>query len=249
MQDKLDNEAIKILLQHRSIRKFKPEPVKEEQLETIVRCAQMASSSSNMQAYSIIRVRDKERRSRIRAVTGQQFYVEEAPEFLVFCADLKRLEEASALQGVPFVSDGLEPFLVASVDAALAAQNAAAAAEAMGLGVCYIGSIRNDPAEVTRVLELPRLVYPVFGLCIGYPDQEPTLRPRLPLTAVLHTDTYKSEPYGEELREYDVRMGAYYRERTGGKKETAWTEEIAAKMSQPQRVHLKDFIKVQGFDI
>jgi FMN reductase (NADPH) len=243
------NSTIELLLSHRSVRRFKPEPVTDEALDVMIRSAQMASSSSNMQAYSIIRVSDPEKRSRIRLVTGQQYYVEQAPLFLVFCADLMRLETACRMQGAPLRAEGIEPFLVASVDAALAAQNAAVAAEALGLGICYIGSIRNDPEEVTRVLELPPLVYPVFGMCIGHPDQEPAGRPRLPIEAVLHTDRYDASLYEEQLERYDAVMRDYYRERTGGKKDTSWSEEMAAKHAAPQRTGLKPYLRDRGFDV
>lgn len=242
------NETIELLLTHRSVRKFKPEPVTDGELEAVIRSAQMASSSSNMQAYSMIRVADPEKRRRLRAVTGQ-LYVEQAPLFLVFCADLLRLKAACDMRGTAMRTDGTEPFLTASVDAALAAQNAAVAAESLGLGICYIGSIRNDPEEVTRVLELPALVYPVFGMCFGRPDQEPSLRPRLPLNAVLHTDRYDPSVYGEALERYDEAMRDYYRERTGGRKDTAWTEEMAAKFAVPQRAGLQAYLRNRGFDV
>lgn len=240
------NSFIDQLLKHRSIRKFKPDSISDEQLQAIVRSAQSASTSSNIQAYSIIRVTDRDKRLGIMKAAGSQQYVEECPLFLVFCADLHRLRKACELRGTEMRHEGIEPFLTASVDAALAAQNAAVAAESMGLGICYIGAIRNDPAEVSRLLELPELVYPVFGMCIGVPDQEPTPRPRLPIDSVLHTDRYETS-HPEALAEYDEETRKYYRERTGGKKESGWTDDMAGKFAAPNRPFLGEFLKGKGF--
>lgn len=243
------NETIERLLQHRSIRKFADKPVSEEQTEWIIRCAQMASSSSHIQAYTVIRITDPGIRRQLREVTGNQMYVEECPLFLVWCADLYRLEEAIRMQGKVMRHEGIEPFITATIDAALAAQNAAVAAESMGLGIVYIGSLRNDPAKVARLLKLPPRVYPVFGMCIGYPAQEPSLRPRLPMKAVFHDNSYDPSRIREQLEQYDAVMAEYYAQRTGGKKQTTWTREMAAKYAQPNRPGMKTFLEQQGFQL
>ena len=94
------------------------------------------------------------------------------------------------MRGIDQVTDYVENFLVAAVDVAIAAQNAALAAESLGLGMCYIGSIRNNTARVIELLELPRLVFPVVGMTIGWPAAQPMIRPRLPVSAVLHWEKY-----------------------------------------------------------
>lgn len=245
------NETIRLMLNHRSIRKFKPEPVSDEQFATIIRAAQMASSSSNMQAYSVIRVSDPAKRKRLAEAAGGQIYVEQCPLFLVWCADLHRLRTASAMHGT--VNDDAfsttENWIVATVDAALAAQNAALAAESMGLGIVYIGGIRNQLAAVSELLELPPYVYPVFGMCIGFPDEEPILRPRLPQEAIVHENRYDSGACEETIRRYDADMRAYMLERTGGKRSSAWSEDMAAKLAQPNRLYLKGYLEKQRFGL
>lgn len=241
------NDIIELLQRHRSIRKFKPVPVSEDQLKAIVRSAQSASTSSNVQAYSVIRVTDPGIRKQIAAVAGNQVYVEECPLFLVWCADLYRNKVACSLNEADMVSAGTENFIIATVDTALAAQNAAIAAESMGLGVVYIGGIRNNLREVTRLLQLPELVYPVFGMCIGYPDQDPSQRPRLSVDAVLHENVYEVESVANGVREYDVRMRQYYLGRTGGKRDTTWSQEMVNKYRQQARAYIKAYLEEQGF--
>lgn len=245
------NPTIELLLKHRSIRKFKNEPVTDEQFAAIIRAAQSASTSSNMQAYSVIRVNDPVKKKRLAEAAGGQPYVEENPLLLVWCADLYRLRMARGMHG-DINEEALattENLLVATVDAALAAQNAAVAAESLGLGIVYIGGIRNQPEIVTELLELPLHVYPVFGMCIGIPDQQPMPRPRLPQEAIVHADRYDPAAYPDALSRYDAEMKAYMLERTGGKRDHAWTEDMAAKLAQPNRAYMKAYLAKQRFGL
>ncbi|MGG6313749.1 oxygen-insensitive NADPH nitroreductase [Paenibacillus macerans] len=248
------NETITGLMAHRSIRKFSAQSVTKEQVDTIVSAAQMASSSSNVQAYSVIAVTDAARKANLAALCGNQAYVEQCPVFLVWCADLSRLK-AAALRHLPSkqtYESTVENFIVATVDAALAAQNAAVAAESLGLGVVYIGGIRNRSEEVSELLALPDLAYPVFGMCLGYPDQDPGRRPRLPLPAVLHWESYGAdgaEAQREHLAQYDEAMSEYLRERTGGTKDTPWSVLMADKLAQPSRLHMREFLRERGFEL
>ncbi|MFC4775524.1 oxygen-insensitive NADPH nitroreductase [Paenibacillus sp. GCM10023252] len=241
------NEMISLLMNHRSIRKFKNEDITSEQLHTIIRCGQMASTSSHMQAYSVIRITDKELRAQLAALAGNQAYVAEAPEFLVWCADLQRLGVAIGMvEEERKWNDSAENFLVSAVDTALAAQNAAVAAESMGLGIVYIGGIRNQLGEVTKLLKLPKHVFPVFGMCIGIPDQEPSAHPRLPLEAIIHENSYSSDQYDSLLKRYNDTISQYMNERTGGKRTSGWSEMMAAKSKQPERLH-EETLRGQGF--
>ena len=158
---------------HCSIRKFSEQSIDRATLEELIRCGQHASTSSFIQATTVIRVSQDELRQAFAELSGNQKYVASAAEFLVFCADLNRNSERSfAVGGLPDYG-WTEQFLAASIDVALFAQNVVVGAESLGLGACYIGGIRNDPERVSSLLSLPKLVYPVFGLCLGYPDQEP----------------------------------------------------------------------------
>ncbi|WP_082652054.1 oxygen-insensitive NADPH nitroreductase [Gorillibacterium timonense] len=244
-----DQETLRVLMGHRSIRQFKADPIGEEELETIVRAAQMASTSSGVQAFSVIVVKNKERKHKLAELSGNQAYVEECPLFLVWCADMHRLEIAGQMSGGEAVraARNTEQFLIATVDTALAAQNAAIAAESMGLGVVYIGGIRNHIEEVSGMLSLPELVYPVFGMCVGYPAQDPLPRPRLPLSTVLHQERYEESGQEEGIAEYDRIYREYMSARSGGRMNGSWSEAMAAKIPVPARTHLKRIWSSKAF--
>lgn len=243
------NPTIELIKNHRSIRQFSEEPVSNEQLTAILEAAQCASTSSNMQAFSVIGITDREMRATLAGLCGNQAYVEEAPVFLVWCADLYRYEQAANKHGSA-ESPGVhtENFIVATVDAALAAQNAVIAAESLGLGIVYIGGIRNDPEAVTRLLSLPRGVYPVFGMCIGVPAQNPLHRPRLPLTGVYAENGYDTESVHEAIEQYDRVHEAYMTERSNGKSSASWSQAMAAKAAR-NRTHMREYLQKQGFEL
>ncbi|MCD1258873.1 oxygen-insensitive NADPH nitroreductase [Paenibacillus athensensis] len=242
------NDTIALLLQHRSIRKFTADPLAPEQVGHIIAAAQHASTSSNMQAYSVIGVTDEAVKRQLAALAGNQGYIVECPLFLVWCADLYRYAQAAGRHTDTPVTGNAENLIVATVDTALAAQNAAIAAESMGLGIVYIGGIRNQPDEVSALLKLPELVYPVFGMCVGVPDQEPLSRPRLPEQAVYHSQAYNTEGQAEAIDAYDQTIAQYMRERTRGKIATSWSKEMAAKAARP-REHMRAFLQKMGFGL
>lgn len=241
------NPTVELMQNHRSIRKYKSTPLTAEQIEAIIQSAQMAATSSNVQAYSVIGVTDPELKKQLAVLSGHQPYVEQSPLFLVWCADMYRLREACSIQETEMVSGTMENFIVATVDVALAAQNAAIAAESIGLGIVYIGGIRSNPQEVSRLLHLPDLVYPVFGMCVGVPDQNPGKRPRLPMRTVYHENTYDTNKAREGIEEYDRMTRQYYLERTKGTRDTTWSKEMADKYRQPYRTHMRSFLEEQGF--
>ena len=128
----------------------------------------------------------------------------------------------------------------------------------LGLGICYIGAIRNRPQEVIDLLELPRLVFPIAGMTVGWPAVEPMVRPRLPLSAVLHWERYDRSHEDETLAEYDramVATGIYDGRQvaTPGKdgemEDYGWTEHSARRVSQPARTHLREVLLAQGFEL
>ncbi|QJP15788.1 NADPH-dependent oxidoreductase [Starkeya sp. ORNL1] len=189
------NDTIASQLDHRSVRAFLAEPLPDGTLEVLVAAAQSAPSSSNVQAWSVIAVEDPERRARLAAIAGNQKHIELAPIFLVFVADLSRVHRIAERAGA--TTDGLdytESFLIASLDAAFAAQNALVAAESLELGAVYIGALRNNAEEVARILGLPPRAFAVVGLVVGRPDPAvlTDVKPRLPQDAVLHRDVYST---------------------------------------------------------
>ncbi len=201
----MPNPTLELIGRHGSARYYKSDPVPGETVEILIAAAQRTSSSSNLQAYSVIAVTDATKRARLAELCGNQEHIAQAPVFLAWCADLARLDRACELRGYTQVTDYVENFLVAAVDAAIAAQTAALAAESLGLGICYIGSIRNNTQAVIDLLELPRLVFPITGMTVGWPAAQPPIRPRLPLRGVLHWEHYDRTAEDESLR--DVRSG------------------------------------------
>ena len=241
------SSVIDLLKSHRSIRKFTEKAIDPDVLNNIFLAGQAAATSSFLQGSTIIRVQNKSTRESLARLAGNQPYVESAAEFMIFCADLKRAGNYCKEYGKPFEGDYTEHFIIATVDVALMAQSLVTAAESVGLGICYIGGIRNNPVDVSKLLELPIGVYPVFGLCLGYPDQDPEIKPRLPLSVILKDEVYNERGDQEKIREYDEKIRDYYRTRTGGGHGISWTEEVATLLSEKSRPHIKAFLEEQGF--
>lgn len=247
-------ETLTILQQHRSIRGFINKSIPEEDIQNIVASTLAVSSSSHGQAFSIINVSDSANRKKLAEYAGNQQHVIECSHFFVFCADLHRLDRIAARDNVDLTAslDSTEMFIVATVDAALAAQNTAVAAEALGLGIVYIGGLRNNPHQVSELLKLPARVYPVFGMCIGYPDpgQIPEQKPRLPREAIFFEDEYvpfeQAAPY---LQQYDQTMKQYYLNRTNGLRGDTWSDTLTDKRKVPRRMFMKSFLTERGFPL
>jgi nitroreductase len=241
------NKTISLIQNHKSIRKFLDKPIDEVLINEILKCARASSTSSFMQAYTIIRVNEIEKRKFLAKLSGEQSYVEECALFLVFCADLHKHEIACQINNAKMSEGYTETFIIATVDASLAAQNALLAAESLGLGGVYIGGIRNNPEEISSLLELPNNVYPVFGMCIGYPDESPDLKPRLPLKVVCCEDKYDLDQKIDLIKQYDEEISKYYFQRTNGAKSHTWTELMANHTNKPLRPHMKQFLVDKGF--
>ncbi|WNS76683.1 oxygen-insensitive NADPH nitroreductase [Bacillus sp. DTU_2020_1000418_1_SI_GHA_SEK_038] len=241
------NQSIELLLNHRSVRKFEDKPLTREQIETIVRCAQSASTSSFIQAYSIIGITDQEKKNKLAQIAGDQNYVANNGHFFVFCADLSRHELVGEMENkdVHPSIESTEKFMVALIDTALAAQNAVIAAESMGLGICYIGGIRNNLEDVCNLLKTPKRVIPLFGLAVGFPAQNTDKKPRLPLQSVYHENEYHQDK--EEIRNglemYNGIISEYYFKRTDGKRNDTWTSQMANMLEKQSRMYMKEFVE------
>jgi FMN reductase (NADPH) len=247
------NEVITTILNHRSIRHFKDKPLSDEQIKTIVACAQAASTSSFIQAYSIIGIKDKEKKRKLAEIAGNQEYVAENGHLFVFCADLSRHELIGEMEGKNVVAsiESTEKFMVTLIDATLAAQNAAIAAESMGLGICYIGGIRNKLEDVKGLLKTPDRVIPLFGMTVGYPEKINDQKPRLPFEHVYHEEEYEQDQdvYLRQLKEYNQVISNYYEERTSGKRKDTWTEQMANMLEKQTRMYMKDFVQKNKMDL
>lgn len=185
---------------HRSIRSYKPDPVDESLLTELLEAGVRASSSGNMQTFSIIVSRNATMRERLYWPHMEQEMVRQAPLVLTFCADFRRMRKWLRLNDAPDNFDDFFAFLVAAVDAILVSQNVALAAEAKGLGICYMGSTLANAGEIGEILELPEGVFPVVGFVLGWPDEDPAPRDRLPLDGLVHHETYRDHS-DEEIRE------------------------------------------------
>lgn len=252
----MQTTTIELIHKHASVRSYRNDPVDKALIEEIVVAGQRASTSSNMQCYSVVAIVDPEKRARLAELCGNQKQIVQAPVFLAWCADLSRLERVCERRGYRQVSENTESFLVSAVDAALAMQNAALAAESLGLGMCYIGAIRNHPLEVIELLKLPELVFPISGMTLGWPAVDPKLRPRLPLDAVLHWETYGTAGEEAAIEAYDQAMMAtgIYQNRqiavsTGEAKSDRydWSEHTARRVSRHVRVRLRQELAERGF--
>ena len=243
------NHVIELLKRHVSVRKFTTQPVEDELLIEIIKAGQQASTSNHIQAYTIIRVKDKSKRKVIAKLADNQACIEESPILLVFCADLNRLGKACRMNNKRFESGYTENFILATVDTSLAAQNIMIAAESVGLGGVYIGALRNNPEDVCESLNLPHNVYPVFGMCLGYPEILNNVKPRLPLSLVFKEDSYHTDKDEEILKEYDNSIRDYYIARTNGEKSNTWTEGMSTFLKDKQRPHMREFLKTKGFEM
>ncbi|MEZ9132168.1 oxygen-insensitive NADPH nitroreductase [Vibrio breoganii] len=237
------NSTINTLLSHRSIRSFTEQPIDSSLLDTILDCGLAASSSSFIQCVSVVRVSTAEKRIKLAEYAGGQPYVESCSEFLVFCADYNRHQQIHPEAQLGFT----EQTLIGSIDAAMMAQNCLTAAESVGLGGVYIGGLRNNPQKVTELLALPKHVIPLFGLCLGYPNQNPETKPRLPKSIVVHQEQYQPISL-DELAQYDAHIQDYYATRTDNKKAVSWSTQITQTLSKEARPFMHDFLQKQGFN-
>jgi nitroreductase len=248
------NSTLETLLAHRSVRAFSERPLPDGLLETLIAAAQSAPNSSNLQTWSVVAVRDPERKARISVLAADQAHIRHAPLLLVWLADLARLEAVAARAGVqPEGLHYLETFLVGIIDAALAAQNAVVALESLDLGSVYIGAIRNAPEQIAAELALPPHVLPVFGLCVGYadPTRPAEVKPRLPQSVVLHHERYDAQAqpagvslYDEILSEFQARQG---------QSEAGWTRRSVERWRTRESLHgrdrLRDALAALGFEL
>ena len=237
------------------MREYKPDSLPSGTLELLVAAAQSAPTSSNLQAWSVVAIEDKALKEAAALLCGDQQSIRDAPLFLVFVADLARLEwvcrrEKQSAEGLEY----FEMFLLAALDASFAAQNAAVAAESLGLGICYIGGARNHPRELAELLHLPERTIALFGMTVGVPqdDLKTTVKPRLPQVGVLHRETYSQEDWEKEVEAYDATMDEFYQSQQM-KSHQSWSQTSAKRVEGPSslagRDVLRQIIEERGFGL
>jgi nitroreductase len=248
------NDVIACLLDHRSVRGYKPDPVPPGTLETMVAAAQSAATSSNMQWTTVIAVSDPAKKKVLAEIAGNQKHIEECPLYLCWVADMTRNGLISAAEKVNFETmPWLETFMVACLDVALAAQNAVVAAESIGLSTVYIGAMRNDPERVAALLGLPRQSFVVFGLCVGYAAEraEGEVKPRLPQSIVLHHERYDTADRDAARKTYDGEMAQFANRQE--MQASTWTQRVLTRLgpikSMNGRERMRAALAALGFEV
>ncbi|PWA11971.1 NADPH-dependent oxidoreductase [Pueribacillus theae] len=227
------NEVVSTLMNHRSYRRYSDKPIENKDLDMIIRASQAAPSWHGGQQVSIISIKDKERKNKIAKLSGDQIQIIQAPIFLIFCADFYRVKIASEMEGKPFESvNNIDILLVGATDVGLALSNAIATAESLGLGIVPIGGIRRNSLKLIDMLNLPKYVIPISGLCIGYPKVETIRKPRFSKQAIYHEEQYNHNLL-EYIKEYNKIYEDYMKMRSVDKKSTSWSKRISNFYSQP----------------
>ena len=249
---KAKNDTIQTQLLHRTIRSFKNEPIPEELFNQLMEVAKRTPTSNGMQSMSIINVTDASIKEKIAQVCNQD-YVAKAPVLLIFVVDSYRNYKIALENNCdkPSTAD-MDRFIQGFTDGCLAAQNIVVAAESLGLGVNYFGSILNNPPKICEILKLPKLVFPIVGLGIGYPNQEPELKPRFDNQLRVFENQYvEFDNYMEMIKDYDKEMNAYYDLRNLNKPLPPFSQQVISKLTnviEKRQEIIKD-IKDQGFDL
>lgn len=244
------------ILEHSSHRRFDDRPVDPDLLALLLACAFSAPSKSDLQQADAIHVRDRGKVQAIADLIPDMPWIAKAPVFLVFCGDNRRIRLMGEWRGKPFVNNHLDHFMNAAVDAGIVMTTFIRAAEAVGLGTCPISAVRNECEALTALLELPEAVFPVAGLCVGYPAEAGRITPRLPLDVTVHTDRYDESRLREGIDGYDRRRHAvqpYRRQRHAERYEEApfygWSEDKVRQYSVPEREDFGAYIRKQGYTL
>ena len=246
------NPILESLFKHKSIRKYKNQPLEDEKLQLIIKAAQAAPTWCNGQQVSIIVIKDQARKDKIKDLCFGQQYIATCSAFLVFCADFYRCSVAFERAGKSkedfekYVKN-IDTVFVGCHDVGISLQNAVVAAESLGLGTVDIGLIRAKSLEVTKELNLPIYVIPICGLCIGYPDVDPGIKPRLPMSAVCFDEKYDTEKAKAGIDEYDETFKKYLSERDSNNRDSNWSKSISASYTRFNIDQDYALLKQQGF--
>lgn len=247
----MSDYVYELMKKHHSVRRFKSTPLSEDTVEKLVEAGQSASTSSYLQTYSIIGIDDPEIKEDLKEVSGQPYVVENGYLF-VFVLDYYRhnLINENVESNMEVSFESAEGLLVGSIDVALVAENMAVAAEDMGYGIVYLGSLRNGVGRVREILDLPEYTFPLFGMAIGEPaeNENGSAKPRLPLEHVFHRNKYNSDKEKQinELKTYDQTVSDYYKARTNGERTETWSEQIESFLGNKTRLDMLNQLNDAG---
>jgi nitroreductase/FMN reductase [NAD(P)H] len=249
-------ETLARMANHRTIRAYSDRALDPALTRLLAAVALSAPSKSDLQQADIVLVEDEGQRAALAALLPDNPWAARAPAFAVFCGNNRRQRRVHALRGHPFVNDHLDAFFNAAVEAGIVLSAYVAAAEAVGLTTTPISAIRNHPEDVARLLTLPPHVFPVAGLCIGYPAHPGSISPRLPLTATVHTDRHDDAALDAQIAEYDARRNLtrpfQSRRRDdlfGAETPYGWSEDKARQYALPERAGWGAFVRKIGFKL
>ncbi|MFD1418289.1 NADPH-dependent oxidoreductase [Companilactobacillus keshanensis] len=245
--EQLNNKTIDKLLKHVSVRSFTDEPLSDDVVKRLVRAAQAASTASFQQSYSIIDVVDHKLREKVTKASRNQLFMNQGGRLFIFCADLNRNDRMAQNLGLDVTQtiEGSDATLAGTIDATLAAQNMVISAESMDLGVCFIGGVRDNIAEVSELLNIPEHVFPVYGLVIGHPKgQLNKIKPRLPFEAVYHQNKYLDKM--DIVKKYDERTSDYYNDRYGHETDRSWSRTAVNSLIKLPRFFIRKYLNNQN---
>lgn len=240
-------DLISMIKNHRSIRNYTGEDVKEEDLRAIIEGAIHAPTSINGQQWSIIIVEDQEKKDKLAELCGGQSWISKASVFMIFLMDYYKIAKKMKENGIAFENaTSIESIMVGSVDVGIAFSNAMNVAESLGYGIVPIGAVRREPQEVINLLELPKYVYPVLGMCIGVEEGEQEIKPRLPYDATVSVDVYNRDT-DKYVKEYDEKIREYMIKRTNGQQNHSWSEFVSSIYRNVYFPKVRESLKNQGF--
>lgn len=246
------NETIKNQLQHRTIRKFSDKKISDEIMNKLFDVATSSASGAGLYSYSIIHVKDKNKKKEIADVC-QQSYVETASDLVVFVVDTHRNSKIAMENGkVEELGDDMDSFIQGASDALISAQNMVVAAESLGIGTVYFGRILRDIKKMSELLKLPKLTFPIIAVGFGYPAQSPTLKPRLPKKVQIFEDEYKVfDNYSKEITGFDEKMNEYVDLRDTSRTVGRFTLQVPNKLSNSigRQRNIMEYIEYMGFKV
>lgn len=251
-------DGVQALLNRRVIRKYKTNPINEQTMALLLSAAQSAPTKSNLQQYSIVIIRDPEVRNAVSELVPSMPWVRNAPVIAIFLGDVRRIRRLAEIRGHTYQNNNADTFMNATVDAALAMQCFITAADYLGLGTCPISYVRNRIDDLAEILDLPDGVFPISGLCVGYPDDAGYVSMRLPQKVVVHQDLYNDDDLETDVKDYDDRNHERFAltptkqrhtDKYGVLEKCTWSENVARQLSLPERAGFADYLKRKGINL
>jgi len=251
-------DLLKTIISRSSVRKFSDKPIPKELLTILLTAAQSAPSKSNLQQYSILIMQDEAIKMKVADLIGNTKWALSAPVFLLFLADIRRNINITNNKGYDHKNNNVDTFMNSVIDSALSMQSFICAAEASGLGVCPISMIRNIIDEIKNICQLPKGVFPIAGLALGWPDEKAPISIRMPQDIIIHNDYYNEDNLSKKINDYDERFFKFapilekkqrHVDIYGVAKKGTWSENIARQLSLPERNNFKAWLKDNGINL